>query len=362
MPTKTILHVIDTTGPGGAETVFTQLAAETSRRGFKSIALIRGKGWVSAELERIGVEYLIEDCKGSFNFKFLWRLIQLIRTRKVSLIQSHLFGSNVYTCLAGFICSVQVVVSFHGFVDISKSERFLKAKLSAINLGSVKIVAVTNQIANMLKQYRTIKKDKVVVIANGVDVDAFGVSQGQRIQGKVKIGALGNIRFAKNYHLAIRVIARLVSKGYDVEFSVAGDDKNKLADECRQLASELGIADRIQWLGFCSDAPKYLQSLDIFLLTSSSEGHPLALTQAMSTGLPIVVTRCGVEDVVEDTVSALVASNNDEEDLVRKLEYLIVDTGAATRLGVAARTQCVQEWSLSKTFNAYMELYVAYSK
>ena len=63
---KTILHVIDTTGPGGAETIFVDLAAGLDPSMYRSVALIRGPGWVQTALEARGVKTFILDCKGSF--------------------------------------------------------------------------------------------------------------------------------------------------------------------------------------------------------------------------------------------------------------------------------------------------------
>ena len=93
---KTILHVIDTTGPGGAETIFIDLASRLPENKYRSIVVIRGKGWVCEELCRRGIEPLFMDAKGSFNWRSLSGLASLVRKEGVDLIQSHLLGSNVY--------------------------------------------------------------------------------------------------------------------------------------------------------------------------------------------------------------------------------------------------------------------------
>lgn len=358
MKTGTILHVIDTTGPGGAETVFTQLAHETRKRGWRSIALIRGKGWVASELERLGIQTIFKDCKGSLNISFLKTLIQIVKTEKVDIIQSHLLGSNVYACLAGLLTRTPVISTFHGFVDISHKERFRLAKFLLIKMGASKTVAVTNQIAKMLIQDTLLRKANVQVIANGVDTDFFVPKDNyQTTKDFFVLGCLGNVRRAKNYPLAVNVLRKLKDQGLAVKLSIAGDDTNQLAKDCKQLAIDLGVSDDIIWKGFISDTPEYLHSLDIFLLCSSSEGHPLALTQAMAVGLPIVTTACGVEKVINPGVSALVADNDNIDSVAHNLITFIKDEKLRASFGQAAAEEARARWSLHAMLAEYFSLY-----
>jgi len=67
-----ILHTIDTTGPGGAETVFIQLVSKLNKKKFAAHVVIAGKGWVYDQLRLNGITPVIIDSKGSFNIKYLW--------------------------------------------------------------------------------------------------------------------------------------------------------------------------------------------------------------------------------------------------------------------------------------------------
>lgn len=355
----TILHIIDTTGPGGAETIFTQLAAETKQKEFRTIALIRGSGWVKAELERLGIETIVKDCKGSLNFSFLLYLVRLLMREKVDVVQSHLLGSNVYASLAGFITRTPVISTFHGFVDISAKEKFSALKFLSIRLGSKKIIAVTDQIKKMLVDVRWLNPKKIITIANGVDTNLFHpkMSYHPTDNKTFRIGCLGNVRRAKNYPLALNVLKALRDNGLNVELHIAGDDTNTLAAECRALAEQLGIAEHLVWHGFINDACAYLQSLDIFLLSSTSEGHPLALTQAMSCGLPIVVTPCGVEHIIQSKVNGLVCARTDEQTLTESITQLYESEELRKNLGINAAESVRKRYSLSATMIAYRKEY-----
>lgn len=355
---KNILHIIDTTGPGGAETIFVQLASEANNRGYKSIALIRGEGWVAEQLRKREITTYVYNCKGSFNFSYLLFLVRLIKKEKIDIIQSHLLGSNVYASMAGLITATPVMCSFHGFVDISEKERFGAVKFLAIRWGAKKIIAVTHQLYDGLTQSRRFPAKNLMVIPNGIDLTCFPRKSSLAIDGPIHIGCLGNVRKAKNYPLAIQMLSELVNTcGLDAYLHIAGDDKNQLADECRILACDLGMTDRIIWHGFIDSAATYLASLDIYLLSSSSEGHPLALTQAMSVGLPIVVTDCGVESVIQDEHSALIAENNNSSDLAQKIVRLVNDNQLRTSIADNAASDARSQWSLEITYKKYFSLY-----
>jgi len=201
---KTVLHVIDTTGPGGAETIFLQLAQKVAENGHKSIALIRGSGWVQSQLEQLNIPFYVIDCKGSFNLKYLLSLVKLIRAEKVDIIQSHLLGSSVYCSMAGIITKTRVISTFHGIVDISPNERFRKIKLLALRLGSSKIVAVTDILYKMICDLGTIPSSKITTICNGIDISLYKKIATQEYRdklninkGDILIGSLGNIRTQK---------------------------------------------------------------------------------------------------------------------------------------------------------------------
>ncbi len=143
---KTILHTIDTTGPGGAETVFIDLATRLPKEKYRSVVVIRGKGWVYDELCSRGISPILLDVKGSFNWRYLLGLRKIIKRERVDLIQSHLLGANVYCSLAGLLTGKPVIATFHGVVDIEENERLKGLKFAAINAGASSVIAVTDSL------------------------------------------------------------------------------------------------------------------------------------------------------------------------------------------------------------------------
>ena len=305
---KTILHVIDTTGPGGAETVFIEMVRDSMQQGWKVICLIRGPGWVKDRLDEFGATVKVVNCKGAFNVRYLLTLMGEMRGSKVDVVHSHLLGSNVYCSIAGLLTAKKIICTFHGHVDVQERERLRWLKFFIIRLGARKVVAVTKSLELMLQ--RLVGRQNTIVIPNGINLELYSkkanaAPETDSVSGydAIKIGSLGNIRKAKNYLLAIEIVGALLSRGLKIEYYIAGDPKKELMCELEKRVVALGITESVKFLGFVEDVPRFLRSLDLFLITSSSEGHPLALTQAMATGLPIISTKCGVEEIIDNTES-----------------------------------------------------------
>ncbi|WP_196159524.1 glycosyltransferase family 4 protein [Reinekea sp. G2M2-21] len=356
-----ILHVIDTTGPGGAETVFVELAKLSREAGHNVVTTVRGSGWVADQLSANELDVRVIPCKGSFNLGYLVALVRLIRSEKIDVIQSHLLGSNVYTSIAGKVTGVPVVSTFHGHVDISPNERFKWLKLKAIQLGSSQVVAVTVPLADAIKSIESgMLKSKVKVIPNGISLDGFDLNRSVQsgFSNPLKICCLGNVRVAKNYMLALEVIKYLVDQSIDVKLDIAGDDSNKLAADLKLSLDSLGLSGIVRFIGFVRDVPDFLQQYELFLMSSSSEGHPLALTQALASGLPIVTTPSGVEAVVgSDTLFI------SEEHTAASIGSLILDVLSIEQSELSTRVNrgrnlAVATFSNKAMYQRYEEVYL----
>ncbi len=360
---KTVLNLIDTSGPGGAETVFINLCIAQQQAGMRPIAVIKGPGYVQDQLQQNGIETRIVDSKGSFNFKLLKALIRLVRDENVALIQSHLFGSAVYASLAGLFCRIPVFATIHGVVDIDHRDRLVAAKLLMLRLGCRRIIAVSDQIEALLTDLRPLSRKQITRIYNGIDTSSYEKTDETRLrdslglQHDLVIGSLGNIRKPKNYPLAIDTLAELHRRGIKAHLLIAGEGKGELLEQLRNKISENSLEGHVHVLGFVEDVRDFLSSLDVLLISSSSEGHPLALTQAMINRLPIVATPCGVEDILENEKEALIAPQHEASELAALIECIVRNPDLAQSLARNARSRALERYSLESMTRQYFDLY-----
>lgn len=365
MTTKTILHIIDTTGPGGAETVFIQLADMLRTRGWRSIVVIRGPGWVQEELERRGLNPIVIPCRGSFAVKFLQSLVRLIKKEKVDVIQSHLLGSNVYSAIAGLLTHVPVVATYHGMVDVNPNERFRWLKYKAMEKGIQRYVAVSERLLKNIQERGLLDIQRSSVIYNGVDMTKYQRlgDQGLREQlalsdNTVLIGSLGNVRPAKDYANLIAAGARVIKERPHVHFVIAGHQKPSLMRKLEEQMRALGVTEHFHFLGFCQNCAEFLGQVDAFVLSSSSEGFSIATIEAMATSLPVVVTQCGgPEEIVVHEQNGLMVPPSAPRALAEALLRILSDTALAQRLAAAGMQTAKARFSLDEMLQGYENLY-----
>lgn len=362
---KTILHVIDTTGPGGAETIFIDLATRLPEDSYRSIVSIRGKGWVYEELGRRGLEPVILDAKGSFNWRYLLRLVGLIRREKVDLIQSHLLGSNVYCSLAGLITRKPVVATFHGTVDIDNVEKLGSLKFGLINAGASCVVAVSDSLRRDIADKTSLRKNTTELIYNGIVTADYRRPRSNALRQKfswsedeIIVGSLGNIRPAKGYDILLQAAALLEQGPRSYRFVIAGQCNTSLYDELLRLRRDLGLDDRVLFLGFIDDAADFLSSVDLFLSSSISEGLPLSAIQAMVAALPIVATRCGgYLELVTDRENGWLVDIGDPQAIASAIENLSGDNELREVLGKQARKHAIETFDMSVMLDHYERIY-----
>lgn len=362
---KTILHIIDTTGPGGAETVFIDLISYLPSEKYRSVVVIRGRGWVYEELRRRGIEPIILDAKGSFNWRYLRSLTTLIRLEKVDLIQSHLLGSNIYASLAGLLSQVPVVATFHGMVDVAEKERLLFLKFAAINYGAVAIIAVSDDLRDNIVCRTRLRPEKTKVIYNGINTESFQRPKSNSLrqkfgwsEGEIIIGSLGNIRPAKAYNVLLQAASLLKEKEQSYRFVIAGQRNGNLYKSLLDMKAELKLDDRVHFLGFNDDPADFLSNLDLFLLSSISEGFSIATIQAMAAGLPVIATRSGgPEEIITHDQSGYLVDIDAPQQIADAVKKIMNDSGLSHRLAQAGQNHSIETFDIKNMINSYELIY-----
>jgi glycosyltransferase involved in cell wall biosynthesis len=332
---------------------------------YRSIVLIRGKGWVYEELCRRGVKPLLMDAKGSFNWRYLKGLTTLIRRERVDLIQSHLLGSNVYCSLAGLLTRKPVVATFHGAVDIGEDERLKRLKFGAINLGAHCVVAVSDSLREGIVNRTPLKAGKMRVIYNGIKTADFQRPHSDALRKQngwaredIIIGCLGNIRSAKGYDILLRAAALLKDKPATYRFVIAGQGKPGLYDDLLKLRAELGLEETVHFLGFNDDPAGFLSNLDLFLLSSTSEGFSIATIQAMAASLSVIVTRSGgPEEIVTHGENGWMVETGSPEAIAEAVEKLAADQELCAKLANKGKEHASRKFDIDTMLTAYGKLY-----
>ncbi|MCI4660423.1 MAG: glycosyltransferase [Neomegalonema sp.] len=198
--------------------------------------------------------------------------------------------------------------------------------------------------------------ENVHLIPNGVDVDKFAASPRVPDPSPALIGSVGALRVEKRFDRLLRLTSALIERGRDVRCILIGDGPERGALE--GLADELGIADRVDFVGAQGDVAPYLSRLDLYALTSDTEQMPISLVEAMASGLPVVATNVGdVAHMVAPENRAFVVEKEDESALAAAAEVLITSNDARADLGDANAQKARTEYTLERMVKRYDELF-----
>ena len=362
---RRIAHLIDTGGPGGAETVYSTLVERLSGRRWESVPVVPRAGWLEDSITRAGVSPVRVASEGSFDVGYLSRLVRLLRGRRVDLIHTHLFGAAVYGSLAARICRLPVVSTFHGAVDVAEQSLLQRLKFRIMERPSSRTVFVSRSLREQITARAGIRSGASHVIYNGIDPEAFSASGDGEFRTEVGaspdeilVGAVGNMRPAKDYSLLLRAAALLQEDDDPYRFVVVGEGQGALLERLRALRARLGLEEVVDFAGFREDIPRVLADLDVYLLTSSSEGFSLSTVQALASRLPVVATRCGgPEEIISHGVHGLLVEPGRPEAVAAAIRRLVRSPGEARALAAAGREMVEERFTVDRMVKQYERLY-----
>lgn len=203
----------------------------------------------------------------------------------------------------------------------------------------------------------TLRPCAIEVVPNFVDVDLFHPDAARAVErsGPPRAVHVSNFRPVKRVPWLLRAF-ELATRGLKAELLLVGDGPDQQAS--RLLARELGIQDRVRFLGERDVLPELLAPADVFALSSSEESFGLSALEAMSCGTPVVATDVGgVREVVEHDVTGLLADAHDLDTFAAHLRTLLFDRDRAQAMGRAARTAAVDRFARERVIPRYEAVY-----
>lgn len=362
---RTVLHLIDTGGPGGAETIFFNLVSGLAADRWRSVAVVPEKDWLWHELEQHGITPVYLPTNGSFDIKYLNGVARLARKHGADLIQTHLFSSAVYASVAAKLRRLPVVCTFHGPTDFPNDDAYRGTKLRILRRRRNSYVFVSHKLESCYLDWGVVDPIRSHVIPNGIDCQYFHPATDEDMRRElgasgddILVGAVGNLRAPKDYPTFVKAAALLAARSRRYRFVIVGAADEPIRSELLTMVAELGLADRFLLAGFKSDVARVMNALDVYVLSSSSEGFSLTTVQAMASGVPVVATRCGgPEEIVRDGETGVLVAPRDAHALACAVDRLATDPVLRVTFAANSRARAVAEFSTDKMIAGYAHLY-----
>ena len=355
-----IALMIECDGPGGAELMMLELAKELRARGHVvlPVGLSAGTGWLGARFVAAGFEPASFELRSPLDLQAVRALTTILHDFRADVVHSHEFTMAIYGAAAAKRAGARHVITMHGGLYYAAVWR-RRAALRWATRRSAALVGVSVATAQALKDILGINGSKLHVVPNGIPMrtGARGKLRSELglAPGELLIVSVGNLYPVKGHAVLIDALAKLRDRrGWRLAIAGRGEEESRL----RAQAATAGVGDRVHLLGFRDDIADILAAGDLFTMPSLSEGLPLALVEAMSFGLPVVVTRVGgVPEVVTDGVEGFLVPPSDPGALASALGALLDDAPRRQQMGDAARTRALRDYALSTMADRYERLY-----
>jgi glycosyltransferase involved in cell wall biosynthesis len=352
---------------GGAERSLVELAERLDRAQFEPLVYCLGprpKGnptSLADRLEQSGV--LVHTFGARRTAQLPWIVRALERQMKLDapqIVQCFLFHANVLGPWAASRAKVPHVVT-----GIRVAERRRKWHLRLARVADRWVerhVCVSHGVKEFSQSVGRLPEAKLVVIPNGVDATRFSVANVGRPDdwgvpaGRRMMTFVGRLDEQKGLDWLVPLLPRLLAEVPDCDFVLVGAGPKRAALE--RLARELGLAERVHFLGFRADADQILAASELVLLPSRWEGMPNVLLEAMAAGKPVVATDVeGVTEVVGPAAAQQVVRPDHAEAFAAKVRAILKSSALAVELGAANRRRVEEFFRVQTMVAAYAALY-----
>jgi glycosyltransferase involved in cell wall biosynthesis len=359
-----VLHLLVSLPVGGAEDLVAAIVRGLDPERFAAgVACLGLPGPVGEELYSAGypVNYLGHNLKRTS----LWRLVadvrRLLQELEPDILHTHLYHPNLYGRLAALGLGLPVVAAVHNSYTRVKFHRRLWNHLLART--SERILVGSTQVWDDVRRYDWVPASRLLLLPYGIRLaeleTPLSPEEARRALGVsgFVVGAVGRLEEQKGHRYLLAALAQARREMPEATLLLVGD--GRLREELEHLAEDLGVADRVQFLGTRRDLALIYRALDLFVQPSLWEGLPLALLKAMGAGLPVLATRVsGVQDVIAEGSSGRLVAPGDPKALAHRLVELYRSLETRTRLGAAAGHTIRERYSLEAMLVRLEELYL----
>lgn len=368
-----IIHVIVALNVGGAELMLKRLIESQLNKGkfIHEVISLSETGLIGVELQLLGVRVRCLKMKSAFDIpRVLWQLRAIFIEQRPHIVQTWMYHADLLGGLSARMAGIEDIIWGIRTTDVGNA--FIGAtawvrRICAFLSSSVPkyIVCAANA---SLKSHAAIGYDstRMLSISNGFELARFVPLSQQRVNLRVHcgiepdsvvVGYLGRFHSDKDQANFVRAAGMVAFTHPNVVFLMVGRELDAANADIQSWIRESGHSGRFVLLGERSDVPECLSAMDLFCLSSRTEGFPNVVGEAMAMGLPCVVTDVGdAAMLVADT--GVVVPKEDSIALAHGLGKLLgMSVAERSQLGQKAKARIHSEFSMMRASERFASLY-----
>ncbi len=375
MPKLKILHLTFDMAIAGTEQVIRQLVENTDPNRFDvAICCIDGKvGELGQKLQEKGFVFHVLKRGGGFDRTLIHDLRSLLRKHAFDIVHCHQYTPYVYGLFASMGTSSKVVFTEHGrfYPDSYKWKRYLLNPMLSLFTGA--ITAISAATSEALTRYENFPRRKIRTLYNGIRENSAAeteqcITEAKRLREELGLspdtlvfGTISRLDPIKNQSMMIRAFADTLKRQPKCHLLIVGDGPER--QQLEQLTDTLKLRNHLSFTGFKVDPKPWFAVIDVFLLSSLSEGTSMTLLEAMAFAKPAIVTGVGGNpEIVLDQQTGLVTPNEDTAAFSEAMQKLAADPALARRLGEQGRHRFLEKFTVRVMCEQYEAIYQGLAK
>lgn len=341
-----VLQVLGNAIVGGMETYVSRLIERLPADQFGITVLLPWESELSDHLRSLGAEVYVTPMPDNPPWSAIQTVSALVKAHAIDVLHAHLPNAHLLSALVGRLCSKPVITTIHG------------RQLSTLDLEVHRTASTHLSVVCRQTYFHAlglgVSPSQLHLIANGADTTLFvprRVRNGPLRQAlgvppeAPLVGQVGRLSAEKGPDVFVRAALAAHAVMPDVHFVLIGE--GPLRTELEQTVVRLGLTERVHFAGLQTDMANIYAELDVVVSASRSEAMPLAVLEAMSSGVPVIATRVGgVPDLVQHNLSGWLVGDGDYDAMAAQLVSLLREPERAASMGQRARERVVSQFSL----------------
>lgn len=350
---------------GGAEIFLLHLVEKMDRARFRPmVCSFQSGGFLKPRFEALGVPVFEVEKKEGNDWRLYPKLARLFRKERVDIVHTHNSYMWLYGAPVGRWAGARIVHTEHS--NIPKEKWKMKWASKGLARITGKMIADSKNVSDYMIHETGLPSQKIRVIYNGIDLERFerktdvlaarrrlGLAEKDRV-----IGIVARLAPVKNHALLIDAFRVVVKQTPHVKLLIVGD--GELRKDLEKQSERLGLGKQVEFLGAREDIPEILPLMDLFVLSSESEGLSISLLEAMAAGLPVVATRVGgTPELVLHGETGLLVPSGRPLDLADTIIRLLAQPALVAQYGRAGRERARRFFNLKRMVSEYEGVYAS---
>lgn len=348
-----IMHITYDMRIGGTEMVIKNLidGADKSKFDMSVLCIESPLGPFAQDLIKDGIQFHELNRQPGFDTTLIKNIRKIIKQNNIDIIHCHQYTPWIYGVIAAMFTKTKVIFTEHGrfYPDSSTWKRKLINPI--LNLFTDQVTAISKATKQALVEFENIPARDIDVIYNGIAPLKFDVEKVQTLRKTLNIpdnhtvlGTVARFDPIKNHSMMLNAFAQVLTQHPNCTLLIVGDGEER--ENIERCINELGIEKNVILAGYEPKPAEHIALMDIFLLSSLSEGTSMTLLEAMSIGKPCVVTDAGGNpEIIINGDNGYVTPNDNSDEFSTAIRKLLESSELMIRFGQLSQTIFTKKFS-----------------